>query len=143
MECENDTYLKAWNSMPPHRPAHLSAYLGKIIRNLSIDVFRRKSSAKRPPSEFALSLSELEDCVGTGDSAEENLELKLLAGAISEFLRGISQDARRVFVCRYFYADSIQEIASWTGYGESRIKSMLHRTRLGLRSYLEKEGFVL
>ena len=141
IEAVNETYFKAWSSIPPHRPASLSAYLGRITRQLSIDIFRAKRSEKRLPSDYAVSLEELGECVSGEGSVEDEAELKALGESIGKWLAGLSQDDRVVFVCRYFHADSIRDISSWLGMSESKIKSMLHRDRAKLRAYLKKEGF--
>lgn len=140
-ESVNDTYLKAWNSMPPHRPGVLRTYLGKITRQVSIDMFRGRNRKKRQPSEYTLSLSELEECVSGGDTTEQRMDLHLLAGSISEYLRQLSPEARNTFVGRYYYLDSIREVAAYYGMSESKVKSLLYRTRLGLKHHLEQEGF--
>lgn len=142
-EVVNDTYMKAWNSMPVHRPDILSTYLGKVTRQLSIDVYRKKTSQKRVRSEYTVSLSELEECAADKDTPEQEIELQLLANLISTYLWSLSEEIRNVFVCRYFFMDSIKEIAGYNNVSESKIKSMLYRTRLGLKRYLEKEGYVL
>ena len=142
-EIVNDTCLKAWNSIPPHRPDSLSAYLGKIARRLAIDALRTRGREKRMASAYALSLSELEECVPGGGRAEERLELSLLAQAISAYLRTLAPQARNVFVGRYFYMDSLKEVAAYYGMSESKVKSMLYRTRLGLKAYLTQEGFTV
>lgn len=139
-ECVNDTYLKAWNSIPPHRPECLSAYLGKITRQGSIDIFRRKASEKRRASEYDVSLSELEECLSAGNTTEEDADLNLLSNAINAFLRTCTDEVRDVFIGRYYFADSIREIARYCRMSESKVKSMLWRTRAGLKSYLQKEG---
>lgn len=140
-ESVNDTYLKAWTSMPPHRPSLLSTYLGKITRELSIDRFRSRHREKRRASEYAVSLSELEECVTDGDTTGQRVELHLLAEAINVYLRTLSPESRHTFVMRYYYLDSIKEIAGYMGMSQSKVKSMLHRTRTGLRTYLKQEGF--
>lgn len=140
-EAVNDTYLKAWNSMPPHRPDVLATYLGKITRQLSIDVFRRRNRAKRRASEYALSLSELEDCVCEGNTTEQDVELHLLGTAINTYLHTLTPQARNTFVGRYYYMDSIRDVAAYYGMSESGVKSMLFRTRQGLKNYLRQEGF--
>ncbi len=142
-ESVNDTYYSAWKSMPPHRPQALSTYLAKIARQISIDIFRKKNSRKRRHSQYALSLSELEECVSGGETPQQRVELGLLAQAISAYLGTVSKEARVLFVCRYFYMDSLSEIAEYTRYSESKIKSSLYRTRRNLKAYLEKEGFVI
>lgn len=142
-ESVNDTYLKAWNSMPPHRPETLATYLGRIARQLSIDRFRRRNRIKRQASEYALSLSELEDCVSGGDITGQEVEGRLLAEAIGAFLRTLTPEARNTFVGRYYYMDSLKEVAAYYHMSESKVKSMLYRTRQGLKAYLEQEGFVI
>lgn len=143
MESVNDTYLRAWYSMPPHRPRILSTYLGKITRELSIDILRKRNRLKRKDSQYAISLSELEECVSTGESTENQIELTLLAEAINTYLRGISPAARKLFVGRYYFMDSLKEVASYCQMTEARAKSILHRTRIRLKDYLRKEGFDL
>lgn len=140
-ESVNDTYLAAWDSMPPHRPSVLSAYLAKLTRRISIDCFRYRTRDKRMASEYAVSLSELGDCISGGNTTEELVNVKLLADTIGIFLRLQSEDTRTAFIGRYYFLDSIKEISSYTGMSESKIKSLLHRTRLNLKAYLEKEGF--
>ena len=142
-ESVNDTYMKAWNSMPPHKPGILSSYLGKITRQLSIDIFRRRNRIKRQASEYAISLSELEECVPSSSTTEQNVELHLLADAINSYLGTLSKNARTTFVGRYYYMDSIREIATYHGMSESKVKSMLYRTRKGLKNHLQQEGFEL
>jgi RNA polymerase sigma-70 factor (ECF subfamily) len=142
-ESVNDTYLKAWNSMPPHKPAVLSTYLGKIIRQVSIDIYRKRNSMKRRASQYAISLSELEECITDGSTPWQTVELQMLADAISAYLRLSSVEMRNVFLCRYFFMDSIREIAAYYGVSESKIKSMLYRMRCGLKEHLEKEGFAI
>lgn len=140
-ESVNDTYLAAWDSMPPHRPSVLSAYLAKLTRRISIDCFRYRTRDKRLASEYAVSLSELGDCVSGGNTTEELVNVRLLADAIGIFLRLQSEEARTAFICRYYFLDSIREVATSCGMSESKCKSLLYRTRVGLKEYLEKEGF--
>ena len=142
-ESVNDTYLHAWNSMPPHRPGVLSSYLAKITRRVSIDIFRRKNREKRKGSEYAVSLSELEDCLSSGGGPEEAIEVQELGAAINSFLRGQSEEVRNTFIGRYYFLDPIKEVAQYCGLSESAAKSMLHRTRGKLRDYLREEGFDL
>ena len=142
-ESVNDTYLAAWNSMPPHKPSVLSTYLAKITRRLSIDIFRHRNREKRKGSEYAISLSELGDCVSGGNTTEEIINFKLLADAIGIYLRTLPEEARTLFIGRYYFLDSLKEAAAYCGMTESKAKSLLHRTRLGLKEYLIKEGFDL
>ena len=136
-------YLKAWNSMPTHKPSVLSTYLGKITRQLSIDAFRTRNRDKRKHSEYAVSLSELEDCISGSETTEQSIELKLLAEAINTYLYTLPAEARNTFVGRYYFADPIREVADYYGMSEPKVKSMLYRTRQGLKEYLEKEGYEL
>ncbi len=142
-ESVNDTYLAAWDSMPPHRPSVLSAYLAKLTRRISIDRFRYRTREKRMGSEYAVSLSELGDCVSGGNTTEEIVNVKLLADAIGIYLRSQSEEARTAFLGRYYFLDSLKEVAAYLGISESKCKSLLYRTRVGLKAYLEKEGFCL
>lgn len=140
-ESVNDTYLAAWNSMPPHRPGVLSTYLAKITRRISITRFRYRNRDKRKSSEYEISLSELGDCVSGGNTTEETVNVKLLADAIGIFLRLQSEEARNVFIGRYYFLDSVKEVAAYCGITESKCKTVLFRTRQALKEYLIKEGF--
>ena len=142
-ECVNDTYMKAWNSIPPQQPEILSTFLGKITRHLAIDLSRKKHAEKRKNSEYSLSLSELDECIPDKFSAEKEFEQKELSESINRFLASLSKENRDIFVCRYFYSDSIKEIASFFQSNESKIKSSLFRSRKALKEHLEKEGFYL
>lgn len=141
-ESVNDTYLKAWHSMPPHKPCVLSTFLGRITRQISIDTYRKRNSKKRQGSEYALALDELYDCVSDLKSPEKEVEAQLLAECIGNYLMTLSDEARNIFVCRYYFLDSVHDISQHLGASESKIKSSLHRTRLGLKQYLEKEGLL-
>lgn len=140
-ESVNDTYLAAWNSMPPHKPDVLSTYLGKLTRRISIDLFRKKTSRKRGGGEYALSLQELEDCIGENTS-EQALDMQLLTDSIETYLRSVTEEARTVFIGRYYYLDPVKQIANYCHISESKVKILLHRTRQGLWEHLQKEGFV-
>ena len=142
-ECVNDTYLGAWNSMPPHKPDMLSTFLAKITRNLSLKKWRNYTADKRGGGETALTLDELQECVPSVSSVDEEIQLKALSEIIDRFLRGISENERRVFICRYWYMDSIADICRQFGYGESKVKMMLLRTRQKLLDKLVKEGVTL
>lgn len=141
-ESVNDTYLAAWDSMPPHRPGVLSAYLGKLTRRISIDLFRKRSSQKRGGGEYTLSLQELEGCISSGDTTQQAVELQQLSRAIEAYLRSIGEEARNVFIGRYYYLDPVKTIAGYCHISESKAKILLHRTRQGLWEHLQKEGFV-
>lgn len=141
-ECVNDTWLGAWNSMPPHRPSVLSTFLGKLTRRISIDKWRHVNAKKRGDGQLPLILSELEDCISDGTSIEEETERKLLAEVIAAFVKDLPETEQKVFLCRYWYMDSVGAIASRFRFSESKVKSMLSRTREKLRVRLEKEGLV-
>ncbi|MBQ7088207.1 MAG: RNA polymerase sigma factor [Clostridia bacterium] len=140
-ETVNDAYLRAWNAIPPHRPAKLGAFLAKITRELAIDRYRRRKAEKRGASQYALSLDELGECLPGGETPDEALDAKQLAQHVSAYLSGLKPAVRQAFVGRYFFALSLQEIADRQGVTLSWVKTALHRARLGLRDYLEKEGY--
>ena len=141
-ESVNDTYMAAWNSIPPNRPQTLSTYLGKLTRRISIDLLRKRTAQKRGPGEYALSLEELDGCISNGDTTVQTVECQQLASALEAFLRTLGQEARNVFIARYYFLDSVKEIASYCHITESKVKILLYRTRQGLREHLEKEGFL-
>mgnify|MGYP003307173438 CR=1 FL=1 len=142
-EMVNETYLRAWNSMPINRPNNLATYLGRITRQLSIDIYRMKNRDKRKNSEFTSSLDEIKEVLSTGNTTESQMDAIILARYIGEYLQKISAQNRVIFICRYYYLDSIKDIADYYGMSQSRVKSILHRTRRGLKSHLEKEGIWL
>ena len=141
-ECVNDTWLDAWNSMPPHRPSVLSAFLGKLTRRISIDKWRQRNAKKRGDGQLPLVLDELEDCISDGKSIEEEAEQKLLREVIASFVKTLPETEQKVFLCRYWYMDSVNSIATRFRFSESKVKSMLFRTREKLRIRLEQEGLV-
>ncbi len=138
-ECLNDTYLAAWNTIPPKLPQKFSCYLAKITRDISIDCLRKRSSAKRQLSEYSVSLSELEEAVPSCESTESAFDTKVLAEAIGAYLKAISEDMCNVFIWRYYYCDSVKSIADYTGWSVSKVTSMLYRAREGLKKHLESE----
>ena len=135
----NDTYLRAWRSIPPVRPVSLMAFLAKIARNLALNRYKARHAQKREGDSFALSLEELDDCTPAAFQVENQAEEAELGRCISDFLRGQPADRRNVFLCRYFYGESIEEIGR--RFGQSKVKTMLMRTRRLLRERLEKEGY--
>lgn len=143
MESVNDTYLKAWDTMPPNRPGSLSVYLGRITRFISIDRLRKRTSLKRKASEYTIALSELEDCSSGTNATEASIDNILLTNAIGDYLKSLSEESRNMFIGRYYFLDSIREIAGYTKASESKVKVQLYRIRLELKEYLKKEGFDL
>lgn len=141
LECENDTYLAAWNAIPPHRPTKHSTFLGKLTRRISLDRLKARHAQKRGGDTTPLSLDELTQCIPDGASLSESLEAKELARSISEFLRSLPLRDRQIFLRRYWHCDSISELSARAGWSESKVKMNLLRTREKLREYLRKEGY--
>lgn len=142
-ECVNDTYLNAWNAMPPHRPGILPAFLGKITRNLSLNRYKHNIAGKRGGGQAAVVLDEIAELVSDGDSVEREIDRRELAKAIDAFLDGLSARKRNIFVRRYWYFDSISDIASRFGMTENNVSVTLNRLRLKLHNYLLERGFEL
>ena len=138
-ECVNDTYLGAWNSMPPHRPAVLQTYLGKLTRRLAIDRYRKNSAQKRGGGQMEQSVEELNDCLPGRISLEQEVESRELTASLDRFLRTMSPEKRRVFLLRYWYALPIAEISTRMGFRETKTVNMLSRIRKSLKSHLEQE----
>ena len=140
-ESVSDTYMAAWKAIPPRRPSILSTFLGKITRHISIDRWRTRSAYKRGGGEIILALEELEDCIADMQDVEVIHEQKEIIKAYNNFLDTLPVVERRVFLYRYWHMESIESIANQLGFSQSKVKSMLHRTRDKLRKQLEKEGF--
>lgn len=140
-ETVNDTYLAAWNSIPPQNPSVLSLYLAKLARRIAISKYRSRTVLKRRGSEFSLSITEMEDILPDVDTPERELEAKLLGEALNRFLRTLSDEERDTFIGRYFYMDSVKRVAEYCHITEGKAKTLLYRTRQKLREYLIKEGF--
>ena len=141
-ECVSDTYLRAWEAIPPTRPAFLRSWLGCITRNLSLDRWKQRQAEKRGGGAEVL-LGELEDCVPAAGGSERTVEDQELAELLNAFLRGLSQEGRSMFLRRYWYGESVAEIGEALGCGEGKVKSSLFRSRRALRAYLEKEGIAV
>ena len=141
-EATNDTWLSAWDAMPPHRPALLSTFLGKLTRRIAIDKWRRSHTQKRGGGQTALVLEELAECLPDSSHPEEEAERAELAACIREFILALPAAEQRVFLCRYWYLDSLAAIAQRFGFSEGKVKTMLHRTRKKLQYHLIKEGFL-
>ena len=142
-ECVNDTYLKAWNTIPPTNPSNLSAYLHRIVRSVSIDRFRARKSEKRRMGEYAFSLDELSQCIAGEETPELAMQAQELEKLIEAFLQDLRKEKRQIFLCRYYFLDPIKTIASNFQMSESKVKSVLYRLRCELRERLEQEGFFL
>ena len=142
-ECVNDTYLNAWNSMPPHRPSILSTFLGKIVRNLSIKRYKHNTADKRGGGQATVVLDEIAEVVSDADSVEQEIDRKELVTAIDSFLDRLPTDKRNIFICRYWYFDSISDIANRFRMTENNVSVTLNRLRLKLHNYLLERGFEL
>lgn len=140
-ECVNDTYLQTWNSLPPQRPEKLSTYLGKICRNISINLYEKMTADKRGGNETDACLDEISELIGGSSEVEEQLDLTVLTDLINKFLRRCEKQARTVFVQRYWYMMSVKEIARENRMSDSNVKMTLSRTREKLKLYLEEEGY--
>lgn len=138
-ECVNETYLRAWNSIPPQRPKRLSAFLARITRNLALDRLDFKKSDKRGGGAVTAELSESLPDVGSGDPSDE-IALKI---SLDRFFRSLSARDRKLFLGRYWYCYDIRSLSECYGLSESHVKIILHRTRLALKAHLEAEGIVL
>lgn len=142
-ECVNDTYLKAWNSIPPHRPEILSVYLGKIVRNLSFNRYKYNTAAKRGGGELPAVLDELADMVSGKDNVEQESDYRELVKTINVFLDTLSPEKRSIFISRYWHTRSISEIARRHAMTEGAVSMTLNRLRLKLRRSLSERGFEL
>ena len=141
-ECENSTYLAAWNSIPPEHPHSLSAYLSKIVRNFALMKFRANNREKRGGNEALLSLDELAECIPAAPQ-DDSLTQESLAKILSAFLKTLPDTEQQLFVCRYFHCDSIKALCQSFGMKESRVKMTLKRTREKLAKYLTEKGVLL
>ena len=141
-EAVNEAYLGLWNSIPPHIPENLAAYLGRITRNISLKILRSRKTMKHGGGEAELVFDELEECVKSPQNIEKDIEMSELGGFINKFLEQLPDTERRVFMCRYWYFDSISDISQRFGFSQSKVKSMLMRTRKKLRKMLEKEELI-
>ena len=139
-EVVNDTYLRAWNAMPPERPARLKSWLGRIVRNLSLDRWRHDHASKRYAGLDVL-LSELDDCVPGGSDPDRLAEADEMAECISRWLRALPEDDRGLFLRRYWYGDSVKELAARAGTTAPRMTNRLYRLRQRLREELEQGGY--
>ena len=142
-ECENDTYLEAWNIIPPNEPkTYFYAFLARIIRNISLNFCRKKNALKR--NAFVCELSaEMEECIPSPDDMGCRIDDMVFAEIINKFLSELDAEKRKIFVRRYWYMDSVTEISEKLLLSESKVKTSLFRTRKKLREFLEKEGYAL
>ena len=142
-ECLNDTYIGTWNAIPPARPVALQAFLGSIMRRTAIDRFRANNRQKRIASEFAVSLSELEDFIADDGDMTAEIETKELAKSISNFVRSLPDRQMFIFVSRYYIADPISTISKELGCSVSTVKREIEAIKIGLKKQLESEGYIV
>jgi RNA polymerase sigma-70 factor (ECF subfamily) len=142
-ECVNDTYLNAWNSIPPHRPKMLSTFLGKIVRNLSFNRYKHYRADKRGGGELPLVLDELADCVSGNDNVAEECIMRELVAVINDFLGTLSEDKRNIFVRRYWFTESVMKIANDYNMASGAVAMILKRLRSKLHNYLIERGYEL
>ena len=142
-ECVNDTYLNTWNAIPPHRPKMLSTFLGKIVRNLAFNRYKHNTADKRGGGEITAVLDELAGCVSGNDNVEQAYEHKELVAAINDFLGTLPAQKRNIFVCRYWYTDSISNIAARYNMTYAAASMELNRLRTKLHNYLIEWGYEL
>lgn len=135
-ECVNDSYFKVWNAIPPSLPEILHVFIGKIVRNTAFDIYEKKTRKKRGGGEIELVLDELEECVDSGSSVEDEIEGREAGKIIREFLDKLETDKRRIFILRYWHVMSVKEIAEKQGLKESNVKVILHRLREQLKNEL-------
>ena len=141
-ECLNDTYLCTWNRIPPTRPTALQTFLSKIARDAAVDKYRKNTAAKRVPSELISSLDELDECIAGEISVEDEMIVREASKLLNAYVRSLSRREEFVFVCRYYYADSISSIAEMLNISENTVFRDLARIRKGLREKFVKEGFL-
>lgn len=142
-ECVNDTYLNTWNTIPPHRPKMLSTFLGKIVRNLSFNRYKHNTACKRGGGELPAVLDELAGCVSGNDDVEQAYEYKELVKDINDFLSTLPVHKRNIFVCRYWYTDSVADIAARYNMSYSAVSMELTRLRTKFHNYLIGRGYEL
>jgi len=140
-ECVNDTYLGTWNRIPPTRPNIFKVFLSKIVRNIAISRYRKNNAQKRGASEIKVSLDELNDCLASNPSAEDDYLTSKVVEILNIYLKTLSRRKELIFVCRYYYADKISNIAKMLGVSEKTVFRDLAEIRSGLKEMLAKEGY--
>lgn len=139
-ECQNDTYLDVWKAIPPTRPRVFGAFIAKIARRISIDLYRHKARKRSVPSELVSSIDELEFCLTDGGNVLESIEVKELARALNTFLKTLSQKQQYIFISRFYFSYSVEQIAREMGSTPSSVYKALEKIKRALGEYLKKEG---
>lgn len=142
-ECVNDTYLGAWNSIPPTRPQFLQVFLSKIIRNISVNRYKKNTAGKRIPSELTVSLDELHEGINYDGFSDDEFATHELGRILNQYIVTLTDRQEFIFVCRYYYSDRIADIATMLQVSENTVNRELASIRQGLRERLEKEGYSL
>lgn len=142
-EAVADTWLSAWDSIPPHCPKYLRLFLGRITRNHAISIWRRNNARCRGSGQVPLALEELGECTAPETAPEAAVNTKELARTITAFLKTEPAMRRCVFLRRYFYLEEVPAIAGRYGQTEANVRMMLTRTRQKLKKYLTQEGYIL
>ena len=140
-DCLNDTYMRTWDKIPPTRPNILQAFLAKITRNTAVDSVRRNTASTRIPSELTVSLSELDECIDAKSAADSDAHLHEIIHLLNEYLHALSDRMAMIFICRYYYADTISRIAKIAGTSERTVQRDLSLMRRELRVKLEEGGY--
>lgn len=142
-ECVNDSYIRVWDSIPPHRPERLSTFIGKITRNLALDRLKSRNTQKRRASQASAVIDELQECIPVLAYPSDVADDIALRGALNSFLYSLPDKTMKIFLQRYWYMSSVKEIAEEFSVSQSKVKITLHRTRNALKLYLEKEGIIV
>lgn len=142
-ECVSEAMLNVWNSIPPNRPQNLSAFLGKYTRFAALKMLRSRNAAKRGNGNADTAFEELSEFLPSGENISAELEAEELTEIINTFLRNLTQRDRQIFVCRYWYFESVGSISKRFGFSQSKVKSILFRTRNRLKKELQKEGVLI
>ena len=140
-ECVNDTWLKCWQSIPPQRPRSLKNFAGRIVRNLALSALRSETARKRGGGQLQLALDELSEVVSGGDTPEGALDRKAFRAALDDFLAGLPERNRNLFLRRYWYLDNVEALAKRYSMSKTQVTTTLHRLRVKLRVHLQQEGF--
>ncbi|MBE6985643.1 MAG: sigma-70 family RNA polymerase sigma factor [Ruminococcaceae bacterium] len=141
-ECVNETWIRSWNTMPPQKPMRLMAFFGKIVRNCSLDLFRRKTALQRGGGSVPLALEELSECLASEQDVEKQVESRQLSESLNRFLHDLPQRDCNLFLRRYFYMDSVETAAKRYHITAKNAAVILHRVRKKLAEYLQKEGLL-
>ena len=142
-ECVNDAWLRCWQSIPPQRPRSLKGFVGRVVRNLALSARRAETAQKRGGGQAALAMEELNECVSGGETPEGALDRQAFQAALDGFLAALPEAQRNLFLRRYWYLDSVEQLARRFAMSQTQVTTTLHRLRGKLRAHLEQEGFEL